>query len=84
MLMDVNPLKGLPKRESEVCMRLLRGWTYDGLAVDLGISAGTVETYCDRAFERLGIHHRNELFALALAWSSQPPALVERAASRAL
>jgi hypothetical protein len=25
---------------------------------------GTVQTYPDRAFDRLGIHHRNELFAL--------------------
>ena len=77
----MDPLKGLPKRESEVCKRLLRGWTYDGVAVDLGISSGTVKTYRDRAFDRLGIHHRNELFALALAWSSQPLALADRAAS---
>ena len=68
----MDPLQGLPKRESEVCKRLLRGWTYDGVAVDLGISSGTVKTYRDRAFERLGIHHRNKLFALALAWGSQP------------
>lgn len=67
-----DPLQGLPKREREVCERLLRGWTHEGVAVDLGISTGTVKTYRDRAFDRLGIHHRNELFALALAWSSQP------------
>lgn len=65
-------LAGLPKREREVSERLLRGWTYDGVAIDLGISSGTVKTYRDRAFDRLGIHHRNELFALALAWSEQP------------
>jgi DNA-binding CsgD family transcriptional regulator len=67
-----GPLHGLPKREREVCERLLRGWTHEGVAVDLGISTGTVKTYRDRAFDRLGIHHRNELFALALAWSSPP------------
>ena len=67
MVMCANPLKGLPKRESEICKRLLRGWTYDGVAGDVGISAGTVKTYRDRAFDRLGIHHRNELFVLALA-----------------
>ena len=66
-----DPLQGLPKREREVCERLLRGWTHEGVAVDLGISTGTVKTYRDRAFDRLGIHHRNELFALALAWTSQ-------------
>ena len=78
-----GPLQGLPKREREVCERLLRGWTYDGVAVDLGISSGTVKAYRDRAFDRLGIHHRNELFALALAWSAQPLALSDRATSAA-
>lgn len=61
-----DPLEALPRREREVCERLLRGWTHEGVASDLAISAGTVKTYRDRAFERLGIHHRNELFALAL------------------
>jgi DNA-binding CsgD family transcriptional regulator len=59
-------LQALPRREREVCDRLLRGWTYDGIAADLAISPGTVKTYRDRAFDRLGLHHRNELFALAL------------------
>lgn len=56
----------LPPREREVCERLLKGWTHAGIAADLGLSAATIKTYRDRAFERLGIHHRNELFALAL------------------
>lgn len=54
----------LTKREREVCERMLKGISYDGIAVDLGVSAGTIKTYRDRAFDRLGIHHRNELFAL--------------------
>jgi len=58
-------LDRLTRREREVCDRLLRGWTHDGIAADLRLSATTVKTYRDRAFERLGIHHRNELFALA-------------------
>lgn len=61
-----NPLAALTRRELEVCQRLLKGWTHDGIAADLGLSATTVKTYRDRAFERLGIHHRNELFALVL------------------
>ena len=56
----------LTRRESEVCERLLRGWTFDGIAADLRLSTATVKTYRNRAFERLGIHHRNELFGLAL------------------
>jgi DNA-binding NarL/FixJ family response regulator len=57
-------LESLTGREYEVCVRLLKGWTYEGIAADLTLSAGTVKTYRDRAFERLKIHHRNELFAL--------------------
>ena len=60
----------LTPRELEVCERLLRGWTFDGIGADLGLTAATIKTYRNRAFERLGIHHRNELFGLAL----NPPA----------
>ncbi len=60
-------LAGLTRREREVCDRLLRGWTHDGIAADLKLATTTVKTYRDRAFDRLGIHHRNELFALVLA-----------------
>jgi DNA-binding CsgD family transcriptional regulator len=59
----------LTPRELAVCERLLRGLSFDGIGADLGVSATTAKTYRNRAFERLGIHHRNELFALAL----QPP-----------
>ena len=56
----------LTGRELTVCERLLRGWTFEGIAADLGVSTSTAKTYRNRAFERLGIHHRNELFSLAL------------------
>lgn len=56
----------LTPREIEVCVRLLRGMTYDGIAADLGLSVTSVKTYRNRAFDRLGIHFRNELFALVL------------------
>ncbi len=59
-------LDALTPREREVCARLLKGWTHEGVAADLQLSAATVKTYRDRAFRRLGIHHRNELFALVL------------------
>lgn len=60
-------LRDLTPREREVCERLLKGWTHDGIAADLGLSPATVKTYRDRAFDRLDIHHRNELFALVLS-----------------
>ena len=57
---------GLTERELDVCTRLLQGMTQEGIACDLGLSLPTVKTYRNRAFGRLGIHFRNELFALAL------------------
>jgi DNA-binding CsgD family transcriptional regulator len=60
-------LQMLGRREREVCVRLLRGWTQEGIAADLAISATTVRTYRDRAFERLGILSRHQLFARAFA-----------------
>jgi len=53
----------LTARELDVCERLLRGWSYDGIAADLGLSLASVKTYRARAFARLGLHFRNELFA---------------------
>ena len=60
-------LERLPPRERAVCERLLKGWAHEGITADLGNSTGTVKTYRNCAFEKLGIHHRNELFALALS-----------------
>jgi len=54
---------GLTPRELDVCERLLRGWSHDGVAADLGLSLATVKTYRARAFTRLGLHFRSELFA---------------------
>lgn len=53
----------LTERELDVLVRLLDGLTYDGIASDLGLSVASVKTYRGRAFERLGIHFRSQLFA---------------------
>lgn len=53
----------LTARELDVLERLLQGMTYDGIAADMGLAIGTVKTYRARAFERLGIHFKNQLFA---------------------
>ena len=39
--------------------------SFEGIGAEFALSTATIETYYNRAFERLGIHHRNELFALA-------------------
>ncbi len=61
----------LTPRELQVCDRLLRGWTHDGIACDLALSVATVKTYRNRAFDRLGIHFRSELFGLAMGRAAQ-------------
>ena len=66
----------LTPREVEVCARLLRGMTQEGIAADLGLSVPTVKTYRNRAFGRLGIHFRSELFALML--DASRPALLSK------
>jgi len=62
----VSRCPALTAREVEVCLRLLRGMTQEGIAADLGLAVPTVKTYRNRAFGRLGIHFRSELFALML------------------
>lgn len=57
----------LTPRELDVCERLLRGISYDGIAADLGLSVASVKTYRRRAFERLGLHFKSELFARFVA-----------------
>jgi DNA-binding NarL/FixJ family response regulator len=54
----------LTARELDVCARLLTGMTQEGIANDLDLSVTTVKTYRNRAFGRLGIHFKSELFAL--------------------
>lgn len=56
--------RGLTTREIEVCARLLKGMTQEGISLDLGLRLSSVKTYRNRAFTRLGIHFKNELFAL--------------------
>jgi DNA-binding CsgD family transcriptional regulator len=56
----------LTERELDVCARVLQGMTHEGIAADLGLSLPTVKTYRNRAFARMGIHFRNELFARVL------------------
>ncbi|TFY97404.1 helix-turn-helix transcriptional regulator [Ramlibacter rhizophilus] len=56
-----SALDTLTTRERQVCERLLKGWTQEGVAVDLGLTPATVKTYRDRAFRKLGIRSRHQL-----------------------
>lgn len=54
----------LTARELDVCEGMLQGRSFDGIAAHFGISPLTVKTYRNRAFRRLGVQHRNQLFGL--------------------
>ena len=63
----VKPFDRLTGRESEVCERILVGFTSTGISLDLGIAESTVNTYRRRAYEKLGIATQNELFSLCIS-----------------
>ena len=53
----------LPRRECEVCARIIYGIGTGGIALDLDIGEQTVNTYRKRAYQRLGISCERELLA---------------------
>jgi len=66
----VVAMSELPRREAEVCARILYGLSSVGIALDLGVSEETVKTYRKRAYHRLAIGSERELLTWYLArWS---------------
>lgn len=59
-----------PRREAEVCARILYGLTSVGIGLDLGIGEETVMTYRKRAYQRLQIGSHRELLLWYLKWWS--------------
>jgi len=64
---QVQPFDKLTTRESEVCERILVGFTSTGISLDLGIAESSVNTYRRRAYEKLGIATQNELFSMCIS-----------------
>ena len=56
----------LTARERQVIRRILDGVTVERIAADLGLKPTTVITYRSRAYEKLGMSSRHELFAAVL------------------
>jgi two-component system response regulator NreC len=56
----------LTEREQEVLRLSARGYTSREIGEKLIISPKTVDTYRQRAFDKLGIEHRNELIRFAM------------------
>ena len=60
-----------PRREIEVCARIVFGLSSNDIAADLGIGEQSVATYRKRAYQRLGIPSRRDLMLWYLAlWQS--------------
>ncbi|MGE4432248.1 MAG: helix-turn-helix transcriptional regulator [Sphingobium sp.] len=51
----------IPRREFQVCARLIYGMTTTGIALDLDIGEGSVMTYRKRVYDRLHIASQREL-----------------------
>jgi DNA-binding CsgD family transcriptional regulator len=56
----------LTQRERQVIQRILDGTTVERIAGELGLKPTTVITYRSRAYEKLGISSRRELFSTLL------------------
>ncbi len=67
----VPPFDRLTARERDVCSRIVLGYTSVGIGLDLAIAPSSVVTYRRRAYERLGIGSRHELFELCLSVAHQ-------------
>jgi DNA-binding NarL/FixJ family response regulator len=60
----------LPRRELEVCARILYGLSSIGISLDLGVGEESVKTYRKRAYQRLNIGCERELLHWYLSqWS---------------
>lgn len=69
----------LPRREFEVCARLIYGMTTTGIALELEIGEGSVMTYRKRLYDRLHIGSQRELLVWYLALWDQKFSRVLRA-----
>ncbi|MDX5382521.1 MAG: LuxR C-terminal-related transcriptional regulator [Rhodobacterales bacterium] len=62
-----DALVALSERERAVCMGMLDGKKAEAIAADLGVAPTSVVTYRRRAYDKLGISSRGELFAICRA-----------------
>ncbi|OAF19183.1 helix-turn-helix transcriptional regulator [Bradyrhizobium neotropicale] len=69
------PLTRLTRREREVCLRILSGFSSEAISADLAISLQSALTYRKRAYRKLGIVSQNELFAIVLRLLASPHGL---------
>ena len=63
---DVPLFKNLSKREVQVCDLIVYGLTAEGVASELGLSLSSVKTFRSRAYRKLDITSKSELFVMIL------------------
>jgi DNA-binding CsgD family transcriptional regulator len=67
-----NAPERMPRREIEVCSRILYGLSSSSIGRDLNIGEETIKTYRKRAYDRLGIATQHELLVWYLrCWSQR-------------
>ncbi|WP_221801550.1 helix-turn-helix transcriptional regulator [Oceanobacter mangrovi] len=63
-LLNQGPLAPLSERERQVCEAMLAGKKAEAIGHELGVAASSIVTYRKRAYDKLGICSRAQLFAL--------------------
>ena len=63
-LLNQGPLAPLSERERQVCEAMLAGKKAEAIAHELGVAASSIVTYRKRAYEKLDICSKAQLFAL--------------------
>ena len=70
VLPDLTGAFGLTNAEQLIVRRLMQGWSATDVADDLGAALLTVRTHIKRAYAKLGVHSKEQLFAKLLAFVS--------------
>jgi DNA-binding CsgD family transcriptional regulator len=65
---DLTGAFGLTNAEQLIVRRLMQGWSATDVADDLGAALLTVRTHIKRAYAKLGVHSKEQLFAKLLAF----------------
>jgi len=60
---DTGPIFGLTRAEERLLKKLMGGANAEELAITLGISIETVRTHLKRAYAKIGVANREQLFA---------------------
>ena len=65
------PLAVLSERERQVCIGMLAGKKAEIIAQEIGVGSSSVVTYRQRAYQKLGISSRGQLFSICRSWHPQ-------------